>query len=329
MRIAVDAFGGDNAPEEIIKGAIAAVKADSNLEIILCGNQEICEQMVKQQYLGDRISYVDAQSIITCSEDPIFAIRRKKDSSLYKMLELLKNGEADGGVSAGSTGAVLTGGIFVVGRIEGVSRPALTPELPTITDGTVVLSDCGANVDCTTEYLVQFAKLGAAYMQAVRGIDNPRIGLLNNGAESTKGSAVVKEAFKALSESNLNFVGNCESRYLLSGDFDVVVADGFDGNVALKSAEGTANVVFKLLKQEINSSFRAKLGALLLKPSLKRIMKKMDYTEHGGAAFVGLNKPLVKCHGASKAKSITAGILQCKKMIEGNIVGKIQEALKA
>lgn len=329
MRIAVDAFGGDNAPLEVIKGVVTAVKADPELEIILCGNQEICEQMVKQSYLGDKISYVDAKSIITCEEDPIFAIRRKKDSSLYKMLELLKNGEADGGVSAGSSGAVLTGGIFVVGRIDGVSRPSLTPELPTVADGTVLLSDCGANVDCTSDYLVQFAKLGSAYMQAVRGIENPRIGLLNNGAESTKGNAVVKEAFKALSNSSLNFVGNCEARYLLSGDYDVVVSDGFDGNIALKSAEGTANAVFKLLKQEINSSFRAKLGALLLKPSLKRIKKKMDYNEHGGAALVGLNKPLVKCHGASMAKSITSGIIQCKKMIEGDIVGKIKEALNA
>lgn len=327
MRIAVDGFGGDNSPEEVVKGCIQALKSNDKIEIVLVGNQSILEPMVTKDYSGDRIYYENAESVITCEEDPVMAIRRKKDSSLVRTFQLLKDGSVDGGISAGSSGAVLSAGYFVCKRLEGVSRPCLIPELPTIDGKTVALADCGANVDCTPEYIVQFAQMGVAYMQAVRGLENPRVGILNNGAEATKGNELTKNAFKLLSESNLNFVGSCEARDILSGSFDVVVCDGFDGNIALKSAEGTANAVFKLLKDGIKTSFKAKLGAALLMPVLKGLKKKLDYTEHGGAGLVGIKKPFVKCHGSSKAKTFSAAILQCNEMAEGDLCGKISALL--
>ena len=328
MRIAVDGFGGDYSPEEVVKGCIDAVEKDSDLHIVLVGNQEILEKSVHETYNGDKISFFDAPEIITCEEDPMMAVRRKRNSSLVKTFELLKDGVVDGGVSAGSSGAVLTAGYFVTKRIEGVLRPCLIPELPTLTDGTVALADCGANVDSTPEYLLQFAKMGVAYMQAVRGIENPRVGILNNGAEDTKGNDLTKKAFALLKESDLNFVGSCEARDILSGNFDVVVSDGFDGNIALKSAEGTANAIFSLLKDGMEKSLRAKLGALLLYPVLKNIKKKLDYTNKGGAGLVGIKKPFVKCHGSSKAKTFTAAILQCAEMAKGDLCAKIESLLE-
>ena len=325
MKIAVDGFGGDNAPQEIVKGAIMAVKARKDLEVVITGKKDLLEQLLAQEYYGDRISVYDCSDVITCEEEPVIAIRKKKDSSLVKTFELLKKGEADGAVSAGSSGAVLAGGVFILGRIDGVLRPCLIPELPTVKGGFVALSDCGANVDCKPEYIYQFAQMGAIYAKAVHDVD-ARVGLLNNGAEAGKGNDVVKQAYYMLKNSSLNFVGNCEARDILSGDFDVVACDGFDGNIALKSAEGTANAVFTLMKESINSSFRAKLGALLMKPALKSLKKKLDYSEHGGAAVVGIKYPLVKCHGSSKAKSICAGILQCDNMAKNGLCKKIEEA---
>lgn len=327
MKIAVDGFGGDNSPQEVVKGCIDAVNKNRELDIVLVGNQEILEKLVREEYDGDKITFYDAPEIITCEEDPVMAIRRKRNSSLVKTFELLKDGVVQGGVSAGSSGAVLSAGYFVTKRIEGVIRPCLIPELPTLKDGTVALADCGANVDCTPEYLYQFAKMGVAYMQAVRGIENPRVGLLNNGAEDTKGNDLTKKTFQLLKESKLNFVGSCEARDILSGDFDVVVSDGFDGNIALKSAEGTANAIFKLLKDGMEKSFRAKLGALLLYPVLKTIKKKLDYNDKGGAGLVGIKKPFVKCHGSSKAKTFSASILQCHEMVKGDLCAKIENLL--
>lgn len=328
MKIAVDGFGGDNSPQEVVKGCIDAVKKRKDLEIVLVGKQDVLEPMVRQEYYGDKITFVQAESVISCEEDPVLAIRRKKDSSLVTLFSLLKDGVVDGGVSAGSSGAVLAGGYFICKRIEGISRPCLIPELPTLSGGTVALADCGANVDCTPEYLLQFAKMGVAYMQSVHNIENPRVGILNNGAEETKGNELTKNAFKLLKESDLNFVGSCESRDILSGKFDVVVCDGFDGNIALKSAEGTANAIFKLLKDGIDSSLRAKIGAGLLYPVLKSIKKKLDYTEHGGAGLVGIKKPFVKCHGSSKAKTFTASIIQCNEMAKGNLPEKIASLIE-
>ena len=326
MRIAVDAFGGDNAPVEVVAGAVKALGMDENLEIVLVGKPAVLADLLNEYGNPKRISVCEAQDVIDCNESPTISIRRKKDSSLVKTFGVLE--EADGAVSAGSTGAVLAGGIFLCGRIKGVKRPALCPVLPTVKGGHVILADCGANTDCKPEYLVQFAQMGVAYMQCLYGLENPRVGLLSNGAEEEKGNELTKAAHALLKESDLNFVGNAEAREILSGDYDVVVADGFDGNVALKSAEGTAGAVFTLLKEGINSSFRAKLGALMLKPVLKKIKKTMDYTEYGGAAFVGINKPLVKVHGSAKAKTFAAAILQCAEMAKGDLVGKLSMTLR-
>ena len=320
MKIAVDGYGGDNAPKEIVKGVVDALRVDPELEIVLTGKTEELSALTGGDTFGGRLTIRQADDVISCEEVPTVAIRMKKNSSLVVALDLVASGEADGLVSAGSTGAVLIGATLKVGRIKGVERPALAPALPTVKGGNVILCDCGANVDCKPSYLVGFARMASAYQKGVFHLEEPRVGLLNNGAESTKGNTFSLEAYQLLSACpDIRFVGNVEARDILSGEVDVVVADGFDGNVALKSAEGTANAVFTLLKQEIMSSFRSKIGALLLKPAFKRLKKKVDYNEHGGAAFLGVKKPVVKAHGASKAKSICGAILQTRDMIRGGV----------
>lgn len=323
MKIVVDAFGGDNAPQEIVNGALMALQQCPDLQVVLVGEPDVLAPMV-----GDnaRVTLFASKDIIDCNETPVVAIRRKPNSSIVRMFDALAR--ADGAVSAGSTGAVLAGGIFLLGRLPGVQRPALCPVLPTVRGGRVLLVDCGANVDCKPQYLVQFAHMGCAYATAQFGVERPRVALLSNGVEDEKGNELIKEVNRLLRDSNLNFVGNAEAREMLSGDFDVLVCDGFNGNIALKSAEGTAGAVFGLLKEGINASFRAKLGALLLKPVLKNIKKRMDYTEHGGAAFLGVKKPLVKAHGAAKAKSVCAAILQCDAMARNDVVGRLAAALE-
>ncbi len=323
MKIVVDGYGGDNAPYEIVKGAIEALRLDNSLTIIITGREQELKGIIAGLGGSERLIVVDAQEVIGCDETPTIAIRRKKNSSLVRALEILKEPDVAGFVSAGSTGAVLAGGIFLLGRLPGVKRPALAPILPTQTGKGAILIDCGANVDCKVEHLVQFAVMGVGYMQAVYGIENPRVGLLSNGAEDEKGNELILAANKALKKTDINFKGNIEARDILSGDYDVIVSDGFNGNIALKSAEGTANMVFSALKDEIKKSFRAKLGALLMKKSLFGLKKSMDYTEHGGAAFLGVVKPLVKTHGSTKAKSIAASVLQAKKMAESGVIAKL------
>ncbi|MCR4725802.1 MAG: phosphate acyltransferase PlsX [Clostridia bacterium] len=328
MIIAVDGYGGDHAPEEIVKGALAALKADNEIKILLTGKEEELRSLAAGEG-GDRLLFKNASEIITCEEQPMVAVRTKKDSSLVVALDAVQKGEADGLVSAGSTGAVLIGATLKIGRVKGVERPALCPALPTVKGGVVLLCDCGANVDCKPTYLVGFALMAAAYMKGVYGVSSPRVGLLNNGAEKTKGNAFSVEAHNLLKKDpRVNFAGNVEARDILSGDVDIVVADGFDGNVALKSAEGTANAVFKLLKQGVMKSFRAKLGALLLKPVFKNLKKTMDYNEHGGAAFLGVKKPVVKAHGASKAKSVCGAILQVRDAIKGGVNEYLEKDLQ-
>jgi len=325
MRIAVDGYGGDYAPTEVVKGVLDALKADPRLEILLTGDSEELARLAGET---DRLVIRHAGSVISCEENPTLAIRTKKDSSLVVALDAVAAGEADALVSAGSTGAVLIGATLKIGRVKGVERPALAPALPTVKGGDVILCDCGANVDCKPSYLVGFARMASLYMKGVFGVASPRVGLLNNGVESTKGNAFSVEAHALLASApRINFVGNVEARDILSGEVDVVVADGFDGNIALKSAEGTANAIFALLKQGIYASARAKIGALLLKPVFKDLKHKMDYNEHGGAAFLGLKKPVVKAHGASKAKSITGAILQAVSMIEGRVSEALAEDL--
>lgn len=332
MKIIVDAMGGDNAPEQIVLGAIDALCEDKQLEVTLVGDTDaICKVLADKKYDDNRLEIIDAKDVITNDDSPTMAIKTKKESSLVKAFDALNREDADGFVSAGSTGAVLVGAFMKVGRIKGVSRPALAPVLPTLKGNGVVLCDCGANVDCKPVNLQHFAIMASAYAEGMLGVKNARVGLLNNGAEAHKGNELTQEAYKLLSETKgINFVGNCEARDILSGDFDVVVCDGFNGNIALKSAEGTANTMLKLIKEGVYSGgLKSKLGALMLKSVFKNVKKKMDYNAHGGACFLGVNKIVVKSHGASKSKSVTASILQAKSLAEAKVCDKIRSGITA
>ena len=327
MRIAVDGYGGDYSPSEVVKGVLAALEADKDVEVLLTGKAEELSALAGEH---ERLTIRDAREVISCDETPTVAVRTKKDSSLVVALDAVKDGEADGLVSAGSTGAVLIGATLKIGRVKGVERPALAPALPTVKGGNVILCDCGANVDCKPTFLVGFARMASAYQKGVFGVADPRVGLLNNGAEESKGNAFSVECHQLLKAAEgINFIGNVEARDILSGDVDVVVADGFDGNIALKSAEGTANAVLTLLKQGVlGGGLRAKLGALLLKPVFKGLKHTLDYNEHGGAAFLGLKKPVVKAHGSSKAKSICGAILQVRDMIVGEVSQRLEKDMQ-
>lgn len=330
MKIIVDAMGGDNAPEQIVLGAIDALCEDKQLEVTLVGDTDaICKVLAGKKYDDNRLEIIDAKDVITNDDSPTMAIKTKKESSLVKAFDALNRDDADGFVSAGSTGAVLVGAFMKVGRIKGVSRPALAPVLPTLKGNGVVLCDCGANVDCKPVNLQHFAIMASAYAEGMLGVKNARVGLLNNGAEAHKGNELTQEAYKLLSETRgINFVGNCEARDILNGDYDVVVCDGFNGNIALKSAEGTANIMLKLIKDGVYSGgLKSKLGALMLKSVFKNVKKKMDYNAHGGACFLGVNKIVVKSHGASKSKSITASILQAKSLAEAKVCDKIKSGI--
>lgn len=331
MKIIVDAMGGDNAPEQIVLGAVDATVADSDLNVVLVGDADKIQPILDEcVYDENRIETVDAKDVITNDDSPTMAIKTRKESSLVKAFDTLKaDSEASAFVSAGSTGAVLVGAFMKVGRIKGVSRPALAPVLPTYKGNGVVLCDCGANVDCKPIHLLHFAVMASAYAKDMLGVQNPRVGLLNNGVESHKGNKLAKAAYELLeSTDGINFVGNCEARDILSGDFDVVVCDGFNGNIALKSAEGTANTVISLIKDGVYSGgLRTKIGGLLLKPVFKSVKKKMDYNAQGGACFLGLNKVVIKSHGASKRKSITASILQAKTLAQKGVCDAIKEGI--
>ena len=332
MKIVIDAFGGDYSPNEMVKGAITAANLIEDLTIVITGDKEQIEPLLKEYgYAGDRIEIVHAPEVISCDESPTMAIRRKKESSLVAGLNLLKeDDEVIGMVSAGSTGAVLAGGLFIVGRMAGVKRPALSPFLPTATGGKTLLIDCGANVDCKPEYLQQFAIMGSIYVRQMLGIENPRVGLISNGVEDHKGNEQIHQTFELLKNTpEINFVGNMEAREMLSGDYDVLVSDGFTGNVAMKSAEGTLNAFMKVLKEEIsNGGIGSKFGAMLLKKTFKKIKARMNYTEVGGSPFLGLEKILIKSHGSSKAKTIYSCVLQILDIHKSNYIEKMREGIK-
>ena len=333
MKVIVDAFGGDYSPEETVLGAIDALNAKSSLTVVLTGDENRIADVLKgQSYDASRLTVVHAPDVVTNNDVPTDAVRTKKESSLVKGLELLAtDDEAQAFVSTGATGAVLVGAYMKVGRIKGVSRPALAPSLPTVKGKPVVLCDCGANVDCKPLNLLHFAIMASAFSSAVTDTVKPVVGLLSNGAEAKKGNELNKEAYALLSECpHIDFRGNCEARDLLSGDFDVVVSDGFNGNIALKSAEGTAGAIFSVLMDGIKKGgLRAKLGALMLKPVLKGVKNKMDYNSQGGACFLGLNKVVVKAHGAAKRKSVCAAILQARKLAKSGVVEKIRAYVRA
>mgnify|MGYP002517717001 FL=1 len=330
MKIVLDVFGGDNAPQEILNGAKAALEKESGFELVLCGKKDVIDAYIKENALDEaRITVLDATEVITNDESPVDAVRNKPDSSIVKAYEYLNSDpDAKAFVSAGSTGAVLTGAVLLLKRIKGINRPALSPVLPTVTDRNVLLIDCGANTEPKAINLVQFAKMGSAFMKSVYGVESPKVGLLSNGTEDKKGNTLNKEAFPMLKEAGINFVGNMEAREILSGDYDVVVSDGFSGNIALKASEGTALGMFGLIKDGImKGGLRAKLGYLLLKPVFKGVKKKMDYNDNGGAVLLGLQKIVVKSHGSSKAKAICNSVLQAKNMVDSGIIEKIGEEL--
>lgn len=331
MKIIVDAFGGDNAPAEIIKGAVDALKQNTEIKIVLSGkNDVILNELEKYTFDNSRIEILDAQEVIENNEHPTMAIREKKESSLVKGLYRLKDDdEIAAMVSAGSTGAFLSGAMLIVGRLDGIDRPALAPILPTLTYGHTMLIDCGANMDCKPEYFVQFAVMGSAYMQSIFGIQSPKVGLLSVGTEDEKGNAQSKAAFELLKKAPVNFVGNMEARDAVSGDYDVLVADGFVGNVMLKSLEGATNLIMTALKQSVMERTLSKIGAVLMKPSLKKLKNRLDYNKLGGAPFLGCKKIVIKTHGSSKASTITATILQAASMAKQNLIEKIQTGLSS
>lgn len=329
IRIVVDAMGGDNAPVDIVEGTLAAIDDFTDVYVTLVGKtNEIKKVLDGLIYDPGKVTILEAPDVISNDEAPVMAVRRKKESSIVKGMRVLADMEADGFVSAGSTGAVLAASTLILKRADGIYRPALAPVLPTATGNGVLLVDAGANVDCKPEFLAQFAVMGSAYMEKVQYIQKPRVGLVNNGAEAKKGNELVKAVYPLLEQAPINFVGNVEARDITSGDVDVIVCDGFVGNVILKFMEGMAGTIFGMLKDEFLSSTRSKMGAAMLKPALANFKKKTDYTEYGGAPLLGVTLPVVKAHGSSNAKAFRNAIRQCRDMIKNNVVGTIAQEMK-
>ena len=329
VRVVVDAMGGDNAPAEPVRAAVEAVTERQDIKVILTGKQEVIDKELSKYsgYPKNQIQVVNASQVIETAEPPVFAIRKKKDSSIVVGLNMVKKQEADAFVSSGSTGAVLVGGQVLVGRSKGVERPPLAPLIPT-TKGVSLLIDCGANVDARPDHLVQFAQMGSIYMEHVVGIKNPRVGIVNIGVEEEKGNALVKETYPLLKENPyINFVGSIEAREIPNGAADVVVCEAVVGNVILKLYEGVGATLISKVKQGMMTSLRSKIGALLVKPALKETLKSFDASEYGGAPLLGLKGLVVKTHGSSKANEFKNSILQCISFGEEKIPQKVQEHL--
>lgn len=328
INVAVDAMGGDNAPVEIIKGAAQAVQQSERIKVFLVGKEEVIQKELANYSLPqEQVEIVNATEVIETAEPPVAAIRAKKDSSIVKGMKLVKDGTCDAFVSAGSTGAVLVGGQVLVGRNKGVERPPLAPVIPTA-KGAALLIDCGANVDARPSHLVQFAQMGSIYMENVLGVKNPKVGIVNIGAEEEKGNALVKETFPLLKEcKEINFVGSVEARDIPAGAVDVVVCEAFVGNVILKMYEGVGSVMLHEIKKGMLSTLRSKIGALLVKPVLKETLKTFDLEQYGGAPLLGLKGLVVKTHGSSKAVEIKNSILQCETFKEQQINEKIKARL--
>lgn len=327
--VALDAMGGDNAPGAIVQGAVDAVNANNNVKVMLVGIEDVVRQeLSKYDYNEAQIEVVNATEVIETAEPPVMAIRKKKESSIVVALELVKAGKADAFVSAGSTGAVLVGGQLLIGKIKGVKRAPLAPLLPT-EKGVSLLIDCGANVDARPDHLVQFAQMGSLYMRDVVGVENPRVAIVNIGAEEEKGNALVKETMPLLKEcENINFIGSIESRDIPRGDADVIVCEAFVGNVILKLYEGLASTLIGVIKKGLLSTLKSKIGAALALPALKKTLKSFDASEYGGAPLLGLNGLVVKTHGSSTAKEIKNSILQCVSFNEQDITSKIKENIE-
>lgn len=329
-RIYLDAMGGDNAPMCNIEGAVEALASDSELTVILAGNEDVISGKLSGMMLSDsvrnRLLIENTNDIITNHDAPVMAVRRKKDSAQVKGMLKLRDGEVDGFVSAGSTGALLAGGMFRLGRINGVERPAIATLLPN-GKSFFCLVDSGANADCRPEYLLQFGVMGSVYMNAVRGISEPRIGIANIGAEAEKGNTLVKDAYPLMEKGPFRFIGNVEGRDITGDVADVVVCDGFTGNMLLKFMEGVAGTLMGIIKEEIGRNTKGKIAYLIAKKNFKRVKKRMDYSEIGGAPLLGVNGAVVKAHGSSNAHAIASAIKQCVKMHKENIVQKISDGI--
>lgn len=329
-RVILDCYGGDNCPKAAVEGAVGALKKDDTISVVLTGKrQEIESLLATCEYDSSRLEIIDADEVITNDDSPAMAIRRKKNSSMVVGLRYLADGGADAMVSSGNTGALLTGASVIVKLIDGVTRASLSAVSPQVDDGKyVVIVDGGANVDCKPNMLLEFAVMGEALMKSCYGVENPRVALLSNGAEEEKGNALTKEAHALLKESNLNFVGNIEARYLMNDLADVIVTDGWSGNMVIKASEGMALNMFELIKRNIKSGgLRAKLGYLMLKPALRGVKKKFNSDEIGGGIFLGVNKVVMKAHGSSSAKAFCNAILACAQAVRNGTIDNIRQGL--
>ncbi|MEY8518057.1 phosphate acyltransferase PlsX [Lachnospiraceae bacterium 29-84] len=328
VKVAVDAMGGDYAPVEMVRGAVDAVKLRKDIKVFLVGQQDaIQKELERLAYQGSQIEIVEAEEVIETAEPPVMAIRKKKKSSIVVGMNMVKEKRADAFVSAGSSGAILVGGQVIVGRIKGVERPPLAPLIPT-EKGVSLLIDCGANVDARSSHLVQFAKMGSIYMEHVLGVKSPKVAIVNIGAEEEKGNALVKETFPLLQNCpDINFAGSIEARDIPHGEADVIVCEAFVGNVILKLYEGVGATLIGMVKQGMMASLRSKIGALLVKPALKKTLKSFDASQYGGAPLLGLNGLVVKTHGSSKAQEVTNSIIQCVTFREQEINEKIRKKI--
>lgn len=328
MNIIIDGMGGDHAPEEIVKGAVQAAKEISGTVSIIGREERINECLQALNWNGDNIEVVNATEVISNNESPAMAVRKKKDSSISKGMRMLKEGEVDAFISGGSTGALLSAGLLILGRIRGIKRPAIAAFFPKIgMNDTSLILDCGANAESRPEYLLQYGIMGSIFVEKVKGIENPEVMLLNVGAEEEKGDPLHKESFELLRNADINFKGNCEGRDVPFGCCDVVVTDGFSGNVFLKSSEGVALAVMKRIKQKMTEGLVAKAGALLSYNKLKEIKKEFDYSEEGGAPILGLKGPVLKIHGSSKANAVYNAILKAVPYVEQDVTALIENAI--
>lgn len=325
MKIAVDAMGGDHAPKEIVEGVFQAVEDFKDVEFLLYGDEVKMAPYLKQH---ERVKVIHCSEVIEGTDEPVRAVRRKKDASMVRMAQAVADGEADACVSAGNTGALMAAGLFIVHRIDGIDRPALATTLPTLDGAGFDILDLGANADAKAENILQYAIMGSIYAKQVRGIEHPTVGLLNIGTEDKKGNDLTKQAFKLLKEQNdINFIGNVEARELLNHAADVVVTDGFTGNMVLKTIEGVAGNIFAMLKEEFLSSTKTKVAAMMMKNNLKNLKTKMDYSEYGGAPLFGLKAPVIKAHGSSKAQAIYSAIRQTHIMVEHRVCQTIDQTI--
>lgn len=326
MKIAIDTMGSDNGAKTAVEGSVAALEINPNLEIHLFGNEKVLHSFLKK-HKNKNIQIHHTTEEILQTDEPVRAARRKKDSSMIRAMLFVKEGNADAVISAGNTGALMSGGIFYLGRVKGIERPALAPILPTIQGKGTLLLDVGANLEPKPEHLLQYAIMGNLYAQHILGVSEPKIGLLNVGAEDHKGTELLKSTFPLLMNQPFHFVGNTEAREIPLGGVDVVVADGLSGNVFLKGMEGTAQAIMYQLKEVLTQNMQTKLGTLLIKSSLKDLKKNLDYTEYGGALLLGLGKPCVKAHGSSNSNAFKNAILQAVKFVEQDIISKIEQNL--